>query len=164
MRRALVLLVTAVSLTGCGGAADRSEFTRLQDEVDSAARITAITVSEALTGTLPAGTLLGTGRSERCDGGASYSVATTVIHAPMDAVASLRQVATEVEREGYTTVIDTKDAVVRADVGDVTAEIRETGAGDDPSAHEIVVSTGCVDVDPDLAAELVQEPVRDVKR
>lgn len=167
MRLPFVLLMTAVLLAGCGSGVDRAEVGRLQDEVDSAARITAITVSEALIATLPPGTSLGTGRTVECtagSGGVSYSVETAVTHAPMDAVAALRQVAKEIEREGYTAVYDAKDEVVRSDVGDVRAEIRAEGAGETPTAHEIVVTTGCIEVGRDLAADLAKEPGRDVKR
>lgn len=164
MRRAFVLLVAVSLLAGCGGAPDRAEFARLQDEVDSAARIVAITVSEALTATLPAGTSLGTGRSARCRGGAAYSIETAVTHAPMDAAISLRQVAKELRREGYAASVISGDGLVRADVGDTLAEVDATGQAEQPTRHRIVVTTGCVDVGTSLAEQLVKEPGRDVRR
>lgn len=165
MRLPVVLLLTAGLLTGCGGGGiDRAEYERLQDEVDSAARITAITVSEALTATLPPGTSLGTGRSASCAGGVVYTVDTFVTHEPMDAEASLRQVAKEIRREGYAANYRAQDAEVTADVGDVFAEVRSRGQDEQPTGHLISVTTGCLEVTADLASELVNVPARDVRR
>lgn len=168
MRRTVVLLAAVAMLGACGdgGTADRGEVARLQDEVDSAARIVAITVSEALTGTLPPGTSLGTGRSASCSDGSglSYSVGTAVTHSAMDAATSLRAVARELRREGYEAEVGRSGDIVRVELGDAVAGIRARGSSGSPVAHQIEVGTGCVRVGRALAAEVVDAPGRDVRR
>ena len=167
MRRAALLVLTALTVASCGGeSADREGFARRQDDVDRAAQVISLVVAEAVAGTPPTGEILATGSVTGCKGspgGVFYHLDTVVTHRPIDADQAADRIVDALRAEGIDARPDDAD-VIRIDLDGIEADVGDTGQGDPPTGQSIFVGTPCIDVGETLAAELTAQPGRPVRR
>lgn len=169
MRRVVLLTLTALAVSSCGGeSADREGFARRQDDVDRAAQVISLVVAEAVAGAPPTGEILATGSVTGCKGspgGVFYHLDTFVTHQPIDADQAADRIVDALRAEGIDARPD-DDArgVIRIDIDGIEADVGDAGQGDPPTGQSIFVGTPCIDVGEALAAELRSQPGRPVRR
>ena len=168
MRRVVLLTLTALAVSSCGGeSADREGFARRQDDVDRAAQVISLVVAEAVAGAPPSGEILATGSVTGCKGspgGVFYHLDTTVTHQPIDAGQAVDRIVDALRAEAIDARADVDAGVIRIDIDGIEADVGDAGQGDPPTGQSIFVGTPCIDVGEALAAELRSQPGRPVRR